>query len=219
MAAYAISEVEILDPDQAGVQELAAASIARYGGRYLVRDARPQVPEGDPPSRSAWSSSSFPAWNAARVVRLARVRRGTADQADGLARRLLFVAGVDDARDEAQPGTRAQRDEGEPGDLGGARGRVKRMLSRSPRSPRPPRPPRPMEPRMPLPAVRAVSALLRAAAGVFGASAAATASAGSRWVPVGRAGPRVLVRVVSKGTLRSCSLRPARSLRPTSGSA
>ena len=47
MVAYAISEVEILNEAQAQrYRELAAASIAHYGGRYLVRGARPQVPEG-----------------------------------------------------------------------------------------------------------------------------------------------------------------------------
>ena len=32
-------------------RELASASIARYGGRYLVRGADPVVPEGDWPAR------------------------------------------------------------------------------------------------------------------------------------------------------------------------
>jgi uncharacterized protein (DUF1330 family) len=31
-------------------RELAAASIAKYGGRNIVRGAEPQVPEGDWPS-------------------------------------------------------------------------------------------------------------------------------------------------------------------------
>jgi uncharacterized protein (DUF1330 family) len=119
MAAYAISEVEILDPDQARrYQELAAASIARYGGRYLVRDARPQVPEGDPPIEERVVLVEFPSmerlreWYASPEYAEALQIRQTA-----LARRLLFVAGVDDARDEGAAG-----DEGEPGDLGGARG-------------------------------------------------------------------------------------------------
>ena len=63
MAAYAISEVEVLDEAQAQrYRELAEASIAQYGGRYLVRGARPQVPEGAGPSTSAWSSSNSPTW-------------------------------------------------------------------------------------------------------------------------------------------------------------
>ena len=61
MAAYAISEVEILDPEQTRrYQELAAASIARYGGRYLARGARPQVPEGDRPTEERVVLVEFP---------------------------------------------------------------------------------------------------------------------------------------------------------------
>jgi uncharacterized protein (DUF1330 family) len=61
MAAYAISEVEILDPDQTRrYQELAAASIAHYGGRYLVRGARPRVPEGGRPIEERVVLVEFP---------------------------------------------------------------------------------------------------------------------------------------------------------------
>jgi uncharacterized protein (DUF1330 family) len=50
MVAYAISEVEVLDEARAGrYRQLAAASIAQYGGRYIVRGARSQVPEGEWP--------------------------------------------------------------------------------------------------------------------------------------------------------------------------
>ena len=52
MSAYVISEVEVLDEAQGQrYRELAAASIARYGGRYIVRGAEPEVPEGE------WSSA------------------------------------------------------------------------------------------------------------------------------------------------------------------
>ena len=115
MAAYAISEVEILDPDQTRrYQELAAASIAHYGGRYLVRGARPQVPEGDWPIEERVVLVEFPSmerlreWYASPEYAEALQIRQTA-----LARRLLFVAGVDDAGDGGAAG-----DEGEPGDLG-----------------------------------------------------------------------------------------------------
>ena len=48
MTAYAISEVVVLDEALAErYRELAEAAIAQYGGRYLVRRARPQVPEGE----------------------------------------------------------------------------------------------------------------------------------------------------------------------------
>lgn len=48
MSAYVISEVETLDQFQGQrYRELAAASIACHGGRYVVRGAQPEVPEGD----------------------------------------------------------------------------------------------------------------------------------------------------------------------------
>ena len=51
MAAYVISEVEMLDETQGRrYRELAAGSIARHGGRYLVRGAVPVVAQGDWPA-------------------------------------------------------------------------------------------------------------------------------------------------------------------------
>jgi uncharacterized protein (DUF1330 family) len=48
MSAYVISEVRIVDPDVAArYMELAASSIERHGGRYLVRGANPSVPQGE----------------------------------------------------------------------------------------------------------------------------------------------------------------------------
>ncbi len=45
-AAYAISEVEILDEALGRrYRDLAAASIALYCGHYMVRGAEPEVPE------------------------------------------------------------------------------------------------------------------------------------------------------------------------------
>ncbi len=119
MAAYAISEVEILDPDQTRrYEQLAAASIAHYGGRYLVRGARPQVPEGDRPIDERVVLVEFPSmkrlreWYASPEYAEALQIRQTA-----LARRLMFVEGVDDAGDEGAAGG-----EGEPGDLSDAGG-------------------------------------------------------------------------------------------------
>jgi uncharacterized protein (DUF1330 family) len=96
MPAYVISEVEVLDEARAvRYRELAAASIARHGGRYLVRAAAPQVAEGQ------WSSSrrlvvvEFPSMDRLRGW------YGSPDYAEALAlsrtaldRRLLFVEGV-----------------------------------------------------------------------------------------------------------------------------
>jgi uncharacterized protein (DUF1330 family) len=96
MAAYAISEVEIYDEQQAGrYRELAAASIARYGGRYLARGAVPQVPEGDWPLDERVVIVEFPTmahlreWYASPEYAPALAIR----QAP-LGRRLLFVEGV-----------------------------------------------------------------------------------------------------------------------------
>jgi uncharacterized protein (DUF1330 family) len=96
MAAYAISEVEIYDEQQAArYRELAAASIAQYGGRYLARGAQPQVPEGDWPLNERVVIVEFPD--------MARLREWYASpeyapalaiRAGALGRRLLFVEGV-----------------------------------------------------------------------------------------------------------------------------
>lgn len=52
MSAYVISEIEVLDEDLANhYRSLAAASITRYGGRYLVRGASIEVVEGEPTER------------------------------------------------------------------------------------------------------------------------------------------------------------------------
>lgn len=63
MSAYVISEVEVLDEAQGQrYRELAAASIARYGGRYIVRGGEPEVPEGTGHRLSEWSLSSSRRW-------------------------------------------------------------------------------------------------------------------------------------------------------------
>ncbi|MFD2082351.1 Uncharacterized conserved protein, DUF1330 family [Actinopolymorpha cephalotaxi] len=97
MPAYVISEVDIVDRAAADrYRTLAAESIARHGGRYVVRGAEPFVPEGK------WPES-------ARVVvvefaSMARAREwyDSDDYAEALAirrtaldRRLLFVEGVE----------------------------------------------------------------------------------------------------------------------------
>ncbi|WP_030796888.1 DUF1330 domain-containing protein [Streptomyces sp. NRRL S-337] len=96
MAAYVISEVDVLDEELADVyRELAEASIRRYGGRYIVRGAVPEALEG------TWSSSQrvvvveFPdadrakEWYASSEYADALEVRKTA-----LERRLLLVDGI-----------------------------------------------------------------------------------------------------------------------------
>ncbi|WP_405162710.1 DUF1330 domain-containing protein [Nocardia sp. NBC_01499] len=96
MTAYVISEVRVLDEALAQrYRELAAASIARYGGRYLVRGAVPEPAEG------AWDDErrliivEFPSaerlreWYAsAEYAEALRIRE------HALERRLLFAEGL-----------------------------------------------------------------------------------------------------------------------------
>lgn len=96
MSAYVISEVEMLDETQGQrYRELAAASIALYGGKYLVRGANPDVPEGNWPSAQRVVVVEFPSmdrlqeWYASPEYAEALIVRQTA-----LARRLLFVEGI-----------------------------------------------------------------------------------------------------------------------------
>jgi uncharacterized protein (DUF1330 family) len=95
MAAYGISEVEIVNEDAANqYKQLAAASIAAYGGRYLVRAAQAEVVEGEP-TRRRIVIVEFPStqqlrrkWYASPEYAEALKYRGAA-----LERRLMFVEG------------------------------------------------------------------------------------------------------------------------------
>ena len=96
MAAYVISEVEMLDETQGRrYRELAASSIARHGGRYLVRGAVPVAAEGDWPASRHIVIVEFPsmerlqAWYASADYAEALAVRQTA-----LDRRLIFVDGA-----------------------------------------------------------------------------------------------------------------------------
>jgi len=61
MPAYSITGVEVLDADGfKPYRELAAAAVARYGGRFLVRAAEPVVAEGDWPSGQRVNVIEFP---------------------------------------------------------------------------------------------------------------------------------------------------------------
>ena len=80
MAAYVISEVEMLDETQGRrYRELAAGSIARHGGRYLVRGAAPVVAEGNWPASVRIVIVEFPS-----MERL-RAWYASADYAEALA--------------------------------------------------------------------------------------------------------------------------------------
>lgn len=91
-----ISEVEMLDETQGQrYRELAAASIARHGGRYIVRGAAPDVPEGDWPTARRIVIVQFPSmeqlrewYSSSDYAEALAVRRTALD------RRLLFVHGI-----------------------------------------------------------------------------------------------------------------------------
>lgn len=96
MAAYVISEVEVRDPEaMARYRALAAPSIARHGGRYLVRGGAVETLEGGwTPSAIVIvefdSAEAARAWYASTDYAEALVLRQTA-----LARRLILVEGVE----------------------------------------------------------------------------------------------------------------------------
>jgi uncharacterized protein (DUF1330 family) len=96
VTAYVISEVEILDETQGQrYRELAAASIRRHGGRYLVRGACPQVPEGDWPPAGRVVVVEFPSMEQLRSwYRSPDYAEALAVRQTALDRRLLFVEGV-----------------------------------------------------------------------------------------------------------------------------
>jgi uncharacterized protein (DUF1330 family) len=96
MTAYVISEVDILDEELGQrYRDLAGASIAQYGGRYLVRGASPEVPEGDWPDSQRVvvvefaSMDQLQRWYRSPEYAEALTLRQTA-----LSRRLLFVDGL-----------------------------------------------------------------------------------------------------------------------------
>jgi len=88
----------MLDESQGALyRRLAAASIAKHGGRYLARGVAPEVPEGDWPPAERVVVVEFPsmerlrAWYASADYAEALAVRRTA-----LRRRLLFVPGTDE---------------------------------------------------------------------------------------------------------------------------
>lgn len=104
MPAYVISEVEVIDERLADrYRELEAASVARHGGRYLVRDALPELPPRDRPDipEEEWlghrrvvvvefpSMAELQGWHDSADYADARTMA-----VDAMRRRMLFVAGA-----------------------------------------------------------------------------------------------------------------------------
>jgi len=95
MAAYVISEVEVRNPaDFETYRTLAAQTIAKYGGRYLVRGGRAETAEGGPPPKILIivefpSMARLREWYASpQYAEALKVRR------TALERRLIFVEGA-----------------------------------------------------------------------------------------------------------------------------
>ncbi|MDH2341318.1 DUF1330 domain-containing protein [Bradyrhizobium sp. SSUT18] len=95
MPAYVISEVEVRDgAAMEAYRTLAAATIAQYGGRYLVRGGAAELAEGNLPPKTIIivefpSMARLKEWYASAEYAEALKLRRTA-----LERRLLFVEGV-----------------------------------------------------------------------------------------------------------------------------
>jgi uncharacterized protein (DUF1330 family) len=96
MSGYVISEVEILDEDAASrYRSRAQESIARYGGRYLVRGGVPQAVEGEWAAGKRLVVVEFPTLGRAREWYASREYAEALKVRDGaIARRLLFVDGL-----------------------------------------------------------------------------------------------------------------------------
>ncbi|WP_314178414.1 DUF1330 domain-containing protein [Streptomyces winkii] len=95
MPAYVISEVTVLDEEQADAyRELAAASIEKHGGRYLSRGRRPDAVEGAWPDEARLIIVEFPDLDAARRwYDSPEYAEALALRATAIDRRLLFVDG------------------------------------------------------------------------------------------------------------------------------
>src|SRR5882762_8944540 len=97
MAAYSITDVEVLDAEGfKRYRELAAAAVSQYGGRFLVRGAEPVVAEGEWPSGQRVNVIEFASMERLRTWYNSPEYAPTRDIArNALRRRLLFVDGVD----------------------------------------------------------------------------------------------------------------------------
>jgi len=95
MPAYIISDVEILDSTAIAIyRERAAASIAQYGGRYLIRGGAFEVLEGEWTPR-AIVMVEFPDMEAAQVwYRSPEYAKALEVRDQALSRNLVLVEGV-----------------------------------------------------------------------------------------------------------------------------
>ena len=96
MAAYVISEVEILDEGQANIyRPLASASIECYGGRYIVRGGAIELMEGERNAKRRLVIVEFPSMQRAHEwYRSPEYAEALRVRAGALERTLTFVEGV-----------------------------------------------------------------------------------------------------------------------------
>ncbi len=97
MTAYVISEVTILDAALADAyRALAQDSMARYGGRYVVRGGAVEAVEGEWPAEQRIVVVAFPSMERAREWYGSPEYAAALElRQRALSRRLLFVEGVD----------------------------------------------------------------------------------------------------------------------------
>jgi uncharacterized protein (DUF1330 family) len=96
VSAYVISEVEVEDEELADLYRyLAQWSIARYGGRYVVRGALPEMLEGEWSPRQRIVVVEFPdAETARRWYASAEYAPALKIRMSALSRRLLLLEGA-----------------------------------------------------------------------------------------------------------------------------
>jgi uncharacterized protein (DUF1330 family) len=105
VSVYLISEVEVRDESLAErYRALAQESIARYGGRYVVRGAAPALLEGDWPDGRRVVVVEFPDAEAAeRWYASAEYAPALVLRQQALDRRLLLVDGIDEPPPATDP--------------------------------------------------------------------------------------------------------------------
>jgi len=95
MAAYVVSEVEVLNDDAASsYKDLASAAVAACGGRYLARAAEAFVAEGRP-AQGRIVIVEFPSMERAREWYVSpEYAKALAFRDTALRRRLVFADGI-----------------------------------------------------------------------------------------------------------------------------
>ena len=113
MTVYMVAQVQILDPGQWELyKEIAAREIARHGGRYLARGARPEVEEADwsQPEDLQINIAAFPSLKQAHAwYNSPEYAKALAFRQSAVHRRLFFVNGTDEtqAGESAPPRARS----------------------------------------------------------------------------------------------------------------